>query len=217
MQAFTDLATAAYCPRKLYYRRTHDDYDPPESVTSIQSLAFRYEELLHPDTDLREEPIATTPTAYRSALGCAKARLDRWAELADPPETQVFLRGKDAHGIAHKRLDDPPVPVIVSPGEPPEQGVWEPQGVRATAAAKALAWELETPVERAYLEYPAHGVVRTVRMTTRRKATYRTALRTAESIDGPPPRLRNDARCESCDYRGECGTRTRSLRSRLSR
>ena len=217
MQAFTDLATAAYCPRKLYYRRTNDDGDPPESVAPTRNLAFRYGELLDPDTDLREEPIATTPTAYRSALGSAKARLDRWAELVDPPETRVFLRGKDAHGIAHKLLADPPTPVIVSPGEPPERGVWGPQGVRATAAAKALAWELETPVERAYLEYPAHGVVRAVRMTTRRKATYRKALRTAESIDGPPPRLRNDARCESCEYREECGTRTRSLRSLLSR
>ena len=216
MQAFTDLATAAYCPRKLYYKRTRDGRDPPDSVASVRNLAFRYGDLLDPETDLADEPIAVTPTAYRSALGCSKARIDRWGELVDPAETRAFLRGKDAHGIAHKLLAEPAVPVIVSPGTPPEQGVWEPHGVWATAAAKALSWERETPIERAYVEYPAHGVVRSVRMTTRRKATYRKALRTAASIDGPPPRLRNDSRCETCAYRDECGTETRSLRSRLS-
>jgi len=216
VQAFTDLVTAAYCPRKLYYKRTHDDYDSPDSVGAIRNLAFRYTDLLDPETDLADEPIATTPAAYRSALGSTAERLGRWGELADPPEARTFLCGKDVHGIAHKLLSDPATPVIVSPGEPPEQGVWEPHSVWATAAAKALSWERETPVDRAYVEYPAHGVVRKLRMTTRRKAGYRKALRTASAIDGPPPRLRNDVRCESCAYREECGTKTRSLRSRLS-
>ncbi|QLD88984.1 hypothetical protein HWV07_08045 [Natronomonas salina] len=216
MQSFTDLATAAYCPRKLYYRREHGDYEPPDEVAEIQALAYRYEDLLDPDAGLDDEPIAVTATQYRSNLGSAKARLDRWDELADPPERDVLLEGKDCRGIAHKLIEDPPLPVIVSAGEPPERGVWEPHSVRATAAAKALAWELERPVERAVVEYPAHGIVRPVRLTTRRKATYRRALRIARSIDGPPPRLHDDSRCESCEYRDECGVRTRSLRSRLS-
>lgn len=216
MEAFTDLATAAYCPRKLYYRRLRDEFDVPDRVASIRNLAFRYGELLDPTSDLHAEPIAVTPTDYRSNLGRSKARLDRWADLVDPPETRVFLRGKDANGIAHKLLAEPAVPVIVSPGEPPERGVWEPHAVWATAAAKALSWERGETVKSAYVEYPAHGVVRRVRMTTRRKAVYRKALRTADSIDGPPPRLRNDSRCRSCAYLDECGTKTRSLRSRLS-
>jgi len=216
VEAFTDLATAAYCPRKLYYRRKHGDETPPESVARIRNLAFRYEELLDPSADLTDEPIEATPTQYRSNLGSAKVRLDRWNDLVDPHDTQVFLRGKDANGIAHKLLSDPPAPVIVSSGEPPDRGVWEPHAVRATAAAKALSWERKAPVERPYVEYPAYGIVREVRLTTRKKAKYRRALRTARSLDGPPPRLRNDPRCESCEYRGECGTKTGSLRSRLS-
>ncbi|MFO7925746.1 MAG: CRISPR-associated protein Cas4 [Halobacteriota archaeon] len=216
MQAFTDLATAAYCPRKLYYRRLHDDFEPSENVASIRNLAFRYRELLDPRADLDAEPIATTLTSYRSNLGRVKARLDRWDELVDPPETRALLRGKDANGIAHKLLSNPSAPVIVSPGSPPNEGVWESHSVWATAAAKALSWEQGEMVETAYVEYPAYGVVRHVRMTTRRKAIYRKALRVAESVDGPPPRLRDDSRCEGCAYRGECGTKTRSLRSRLS-
>jgi CRISPR-associated exonuclease Cas4 len=216
VQTFTDLATAAYCPRKLYYRRAHGDFEPPDSVEAVRELAYRYGELLDPETDLSEEPIAVTPTQFRSNLGSAKAALNRWEELAAPPARDVLLEGKDCRGVAHKLLEDPPVAGIVSAGEPPDRGVWEPHAVRATAAAKALAWERQRPVDRAIVEYPAQGVIRPVRLTTRRKAAYRRALRTARSLDGPPPRLRDDSRCDACEYREECGVRTRSLRSRLS-
>jgi CRISPR-associated exonuclease Cas4 len=216
MHAFRDLETAAYCPRKLYYRRKDGAYDPLDAVERVRALAFRYEELLAAETDLRDLPIDVTPTQYRSNLGSAKARIDRWAALADPSERGILLEGKDCRGVAHKVLSDPAVPTVVSAGEPPEQGVWEPQSVRAIAAAKALAWERQEPIERAFVEFPAYGIVRELRLTTRRKAAYRRALRTARTIDGPPPRLENDTRCEACEYRTECGTKTRSLRSRLS-
>jgi CRISPR-associated exonuclease Cas4 len=217
VQSFSDLATAAYCPRKLYYRRKHDDYELPEEAAAIRALATRYDELFDPETDLAAEPVAVTPTQYRSNLGSLRARLDCWEDLVDPPATAVVLEGKDCRGTADKLLSEPqPVPTVVSPGEPPEQGVWQPQSVRATAAAKALAWEREEPIERALVEYPAYGIVREVRLTTRRKAAYRRALRAARSVDGPPPRLDDDARCGACEYRTECGVETASLRSRLS-
>ncbi|PSQ42778.1 hypothetical protein BRD14_04175 [Halobacteriales archaeon SW_5_68_122] len=180
METFTDVATAAYCPRKLYYRRRADDHDAPDEIESVRELAFRYPDLLSSETDLAAEPIAVTPTQYRSNLGRAKARLDCWNRLIDPADRDVLLEGKDCRGIAHKVLETPPRPVVVLAGAPPERGVYESQSVRATAAAKALAWERERPVETALVEYPAHGEIR------------------------------------PCEYREECGTRTRSLRSRLS-
>ena len=216
MQAFTDLATATYCPRKLYYKRDRDGHVQPDEIASIRNLAYRYESILDGRTALGTEPIATAPQNYRSTLESAKERLDRWDALVRPDETRIFVEGKDAHGIVHKLLADPIRPVIVSPGEPPEEGVWKPHSVWATAAAKAVSWEQSEPIERAYLEYPAYGIIRPVRLTTRRKAAYRKALRIANGLDGAPPRLRNDSRCGSCEYSDECGTRTRSLRSRLS-
>lgn len=216
MQTFTDLATAAYCPRQLYYRRRNDDYDPPTEMAKTRQLAFQYEHLLDSETDLTSKPIEVTPIQFRTNLGRAKANFHCWEELANPPQQNVLLDGKDCRGIAHKRLSEPLAPTIVSSGEPPEQGVWKPQSVRAIAAMKALAWEHEVEIDRAFVEYPAYGIVRTVRPTTRKKAAYRRALGVARSIDGPPPRLRNDSRCETCEYRTECGTRRRSLRSRLS-
>jgi len=216
MHAFRDVATAAYCPRKLYYRRRDPEaVDTPEEVAARRRLAFRYEELLDSDPELLAAPIEVTPTQYRSRLGRTKARLDAWEELADPDEREVHLDGRECRGVAHKITAGPPRPSLVFAGEPPEQGVWEPQTVRLVAAAKALAWERETPVETAFAEYPAYGVVRRVPLTTRRKAAYRSALRTAERIDGPPGRVENDAKCAPCEYRDDCGTQTRSLRSLL--
>ena len=214
MSTFADLAAAAYCPRKLYYRRRDDEFEIPETVRAKRRLAFRYPDLADPDSDLASEPIAVTPTQYRANLGCLREH-DAWELLAEPDRTEVLLEGKDARGIAHKVDDSVPTVSLVSAGEPPEEGVWAPQSVRAVAAAKALAWELGESIERAYVEYPTYGRVRTVELTTRKKARYREALARASSIDGPPSRIENDAKCDACEYRSRCGTKTRSLRSLL--
>jgi CRISPR-associated exonuclease Cas4 len=216
MHAFRDVATAAYCPRKLYYRRRQPDSpEIPAQVRRRRELAFRYDTLLTDDETLRTAPIAVTPTQFRSRLGCAKARLDAWDGLADPDERDVLLTGRECRGIAHKVLDGEPTVSLVFAGEPPEQGVWQPQSVRLVAAAKALAWERETAVERVFAEYPAYGVVREVELNTRRRAQYREAVRTADTIDGPPGRVDSDAKCAPCEFSAECGTQTRSLRSLL--
>jgi CRISPR-associated exonuclease Cas4 len=211
--AFADLARAAYCRRQLYHARRDDDRGPPPEVEARRRLAFRYPAVRAggpvPDA------VAVDPETYRERLDRLATR-DDWADLVAPAGRAVRLDGKDCHGVAHKVLDrDPPVPTLVSPGRPPERGVWEPQRVRAVAAAKALAWERGSPVERAFVEYPGYGVIREVVLTTRRKAAYRRALRAVESLDGPPPRLRNRSKCEACDYRSRCGVRTRTLGSLL--
>ena len=119
------------------------------------------------------------------------------------------------HGRAAKVLEDPLAPTLISPGEPPAEGVWKPQSVRAVGVAKALAWEREEPVELAFVEYARYGMIRRVDLTTRRKAAYRRTLRTARAIDGPPPRSGNEAKCQTCEFVAECGAKTRSLRSLL--
>ncbi|RLM76387.1 hypothetical protein [Halorubrum sp. Atlit-26R] len=224
---FSDLARAAYCPRQLYYVRRDDERSVPPKARERIDLAFRYDELVDaPDRVLRQLPLHRSPAAYRRNLDRLGER-EEYDSLVDPASERGFLSGKDCHGTVHKVLEpddwadhpedaepSPPIPTLVSSGEPPENGVWEPQAVRAVGIAKALAWEREREVERALVEYPAVGVVREVRLTIRKKAAYREALRAARSIDGPPPRV-DDDRCNACDYAGECGTRRRSLRSLL--
>lgn len=217
MHTFRDVATAAYCPRKLYYRHRDPaaDREVPDRVRARRDLAFRYPELLDSDPEIQAAPIELTPTQYRSRLGRLRAALDAWEALVDPAGRAVLLEGRECRGVAHKVLDDPPRPSLVFAGEPPEQGVWEPQTVRLVAAAKALAWEREATVETAFAEYPAYGVIREVPLTTRRKATYRSAVRTADAIDGPPSRTPNREKCSPCEYQDQCGVTTRSLRSML--
>jgi CRISPR-associated exonuclease Cas4 len=209
--AFTDLATAAYCPRQLYYRRKHDDFGRSSEAARVCELAYRYPELLDETRELPPD-VAVTPTQFRTNLACASERLDAWDELVDPPARDVLLEGREARGIAHKVLDEPLAPSLVFAGDPPPEGVWQPATVRLVAAAKALSRERETPVERAFAEFPTHGVVREIRLTTRRKALYRRTVRAVEAMDEPPARVANDEKCVPCEYRTECGTRTRSLR-----
>lgn len=215
MHAVSDLSTATYCPRQLYYRRD-DDREVPSSVTDRRDLAFEYDDLLNADdAELALRAIELPPEQYREALRRARERIGPWDELADPAQRDVLLSGRECRGIASKVLEAPLAPSYVSPGAPPEQGVWEPHSVRAVALAKALSWEREEPVETAFVEYPAYGVIRELSLTTRRKAGYRAAIRTIERMDGPPSRLQNSAKCDPCPYRERCGTRTRSLRSLL--
>lgn len=218
MTTFSDLARGAYCLRQLYYARRTEDREPPSRVRDRIALAFRYGELREAsDETLADLPLDRSPAAYRSAIETLRDRPD-WPALAEPSARRVLLDGRDARGIAHKILsavDDGPIPSIVSPGDPPDRGVWEPQRVRAVAAAKALAWERDAPVERALVEYPASGAVRTVRLTTRNRAIYRRTLRAVRGLDGPPPRLDETTKCEPCEYSDRCGVRTRSLRSLL--
>lgn len=215
--AFSELSTAAYCPRKLYYRR-RNEVEVPDEVAERRDLAFRYGDLLSgPDERLADLPLAVGPSAFRANLDRARRRFsDEWSHLRNPADRERLVEGKDCRGIVHKVLPlDPPTPSMVFTGDPPEQGVWEPQSVRAVAAAKALSWESERSVERTFVEYPTHGVVREIGLTTPRKAAYRQAVNAVRSLDGPPPRLRGDAKCKPCEYRSECGVKTRSLKSLL--
>lgn len=218
VHAFSDLAAAAYCPRQAYYRR-EDEVGVPESVTATRALAFRYPSLRDADdAELADTPIAIEPDSVRRRLDDAADRIDAWDALADPPLRNEFVTGRACHGIVHKVLDaDGPVPSMLSAGAPPEQGVWERDAVRAVAAAKALAWETETRIERAFVEYPAHAILREVRITTHRRAAFKRALRAVDALeDDPPPRINDRSKCAACDYREECGVTTRSLRSLLS-
>ncbi|MFH5799430.1 hypothetical protein [Haladaptatus sp. CMAA 1911] len=212
---FSELETAAYCPRKLYYLRG-DELEIPAIVAERRQLAFEYDRLLDAsDSELADLPLEVPPAQFRANLQRA-TEFDAWDRLRSPETREKLVEGKDCRGIVHKVLGgDPPIPSMVFTGTPPETGVWEPQSVRAIAAAKALSWEHERSVEHAFVEYPAHGIVRRLRLSTRRKATYRRVLRAARALDGPPPRLHNRSKCDACEYRAECGVKTRTLRSLL--
>lgn len=217
--ALSDLRTAAYCRRKHYYRRREDDREPPPETDDRRALAFRYPDLLEASDDrLAAEPIAVAPSTYRRRLEGARDRLEgagRWEAIDDPAERDAFVSGKDYRGIVHKVIEEPVEPSIVSVGEPPDRGVWHAQSVHAVATAKALAWDRKERIEAAYVEYPRYGVIRRIDLGARRKAEYRRTLAAVRGLEGVPERTTNRSKCESCEYAGECGVRTRTVRSLL--
>ncbi|GGL47629.1 hypothetical protein [Halocalculus aciditolerans] len=211
--AFSDLALAAYCPRKLYYRRREDSRSEPPVAAQARSLAANYDALRSADPGPYAAALAVAPAVARERLDAAADRLDDFDALADPDESHVLVRGKDCLGRVGKIT--PNAVSVVSHGEPPDDGVWETQSVRAVAAANAVSWREQRRIDTAYVEYPRYGAIRRLSVTGRRSAAYRRALRTVEKIDGPPARLHDDAKCASCEYRATCGVQTRTLRSLL--
>ena len=218
MLSFSALREATYCPRKLYYARRSDDRSVPDEVDAVRALAHRYPAILDgsvSDGTLASMPVDPPPRRYRETLRRTSETCERFDALCAPADRDVLTTGRECRSVVQKVLDDPAEPALVAAGTPPENGVWKPHSVWAVAAAKALAWERREPIERAFVEYPTVGVVRTVELTGRRKADYRRAIRAVEAIDGPPPRLQNRSKCRACEYADSCGVKTRTLRSLL--
>lgn len=210
---FSDLALATYCPRKLYYRRREASRGDPPVAAQARSLAANYGRLRSGEPGTYAAALAVAPQVARERLDRAADRFDAFPDLVDPAESTVLVRGKDALGRVDKIL--PGAVSVVSPGDPPDEGVWKPQSVRAVAAAKAVSWREGEHITTAFVEYPRHGVIRKLALTGRRSAAYRRALRTVRALDGPPARLHDDAKCASCEYQSSCGVKTRTLRSLL--
>ena len=74
---FRDLETAAYCPRKLYYRRRDGAPEIPEAVAKRRALAREYERLLDDDTALLAAPIEPDPATVRERSRSERAAAGR--------------------------------------------------------------------------------------------------------------------------------------------
>lgn len=181
-----------------------------------RALAIRYSDLLAADdADLAAEPIAVDPLEYRRNLEATRARLeeiDRWEAIREPTGQDIYVAGKDCHGIVHKILEELLEPSLVSVGEPPDRGIWHAQSVHAVAAAMAVAWDRQQRIETACVEYPRYGAIRRITLSTRRKAEYRRVLSTVRGMEGGPKRTANRSKCEHCEYAasvasapGRCG------------
>lgn len=214
MQTFSELALGAYCLRKLHYRRQRPSTDK-HSTSDTWDLANRYPELL--TTSVPASRLGTDPETVATNLRRARDRYQTaWPSLLNPQVRDRLIAGVDCRGRVAKVLDtEPQSPTLVSPGRPPENGVWHPHSVKAVAAARALALQSGRQIDRAFLEYPKHGVIRAVHMTTRRVTEYRRTLKAVKNLRTPPARTDNASKCQSCEYQEDCGVQSRSLRSML--
>lgn len=210
MPTFSELAQAAYCLRKLHHNRV-DGWEATHDGTTPDRLSHRYDELL--DCRVPEEALDLDPATVAANLERTRERFpDAWPSLRSPAETGVFLRSRVCRGYANKVLDtDPPVPTFASSGHPPSEGVWRPHAVRAVAIGLALAWDRGQAIERVFVEYPAHGMVRQVPLSERRQATYQRVLRAVDRMSESPPRTEDASKCRRCEYEDRCGSRSSFL------
>lgn len=215
MPTVSALSLGAYCLRKLHYRQ-ECGWDDGADQTTTRSLASKYPALL--SGRVPRNRLGSNPDSVAAALRGSRDRLPAvWPTLRDTAPSRNRLQGQDCSGIAARVIDtDPPVPTFLSSGQPPAEGVWHRHSVRAVGLAKALAWERHCTVARTLVEYPRFGVIRSVPLTGRRRAAFRRVLRAVKTMDDPPSRTDDTAKCESCEFRDRCGVRSRSLRSRLT-
>jgi CRISPR-associated exonuclease Cas4 len=212
---FAALAQAAYCPRKLFYRR-EEGRAGPAPPGEPDRLARRYPDLLAEAVD--PDRLGAAPRTVAGSLATARETFPMvWPGLLDPAEENVELAGRDCTGRVSKLIETtPPTVTIATGGRPPSHGVWHHQSVRAVAAGLALAQTRTISVDRVLIEYPRYGVIRAVPMTAPRRAAYRRTLAAVRTLERPPPRTDNTAKCRTCEYRDTCGVPARSLRSLLS-
>ena len=106
MHSFRAVETAAYCPRKLYYRKRSPAEETPEAVTRLRDLASAYETVLADERALQSAPIEVTPTQFRTQIGRARARLttEEWNALCTPVARDILLTGRECRGRIHKLL-----------------------------------------------------------------------------------------------------------------
>lgn len=169
-----ELKAATYCPDRDQYR-TGDAVasDHPEER---RSLAFRYPQLVTAEKPLLAElPIGVPPGTYRHRLRQLRSR-SVWSQLTDPADTDRPFETRDCHGTVPKVLESPTRPVLVSASRPPAHGVWRAQEVAAVAATAGLQADREETVDRAVIEYPGHGVVRSISITPHHRRRYQQAL-----------------------------------------
>lgn len=205
MQTFSELSQAAYCLRKLHYRRG-DGWEATHEGITPDRLSHRYDELL--DCRVPREVLSRDPATVAANLERTREAFpELWPSLLSPQEIGVYLNGPAGRGYVNKVLDtDPPVPTFASGGRPPSTGVWRPHAVRAVAIGRALARQRNRSLQRVLVEYPRHGIVRAVRLSERRLAMYRRVRRAVSEMGDSPPRTDNPSKCRSCEYEARCGS-----------
>ncbi len=112
-------------------------------------------------------------------------------------------------------LDGAPVPVIVSPSQPPQNGVYASDRIRLAAYAMLVSEKYDTSCTRGAVEYVAGWSLRLaeIRYEDKRKALY-ARNRIIEMDRGRMPEAVRGKWCGACGHSDACGVKP-SLLSRL--
>ncbi|MDY6775783.1 MAG: Dna2/Cas4 domain-containing protein [Halobacteria archaeon] len=241
--SLSEIRQAAYCPRQFYFDLrldSHDDLTLSPVYFVLKEIAYRYGDFIEDPRRATEKAVDLAEYDYgaeipsdildsegidveevRSRLRQTRTDSGFWDEIESPRHEETYIdAGSETqiHGTLDKvvSVDGSLRPSVVKTGTPPRNGVWEPQRVEATAAARLVESEFGQDVGTAYVEYPRHGVVRETTVSRRYERRLDSVLDSLrEAVDGEAPsKTSNTNRCEPCDYSSKCSRKT-SLLSRL--
>lgn len=221
----SEVRRAVYCGRQAYYESRRDACRVPSPETRVlREVAYVYPTLVESPEEALRHAEETAGVSVSLDLTDAADKLaevrdknpERWEAVAYPDREEHHFEGESLRGTVDKlSFDGGALVSLVKTGTPPRNGVWGSERVEA-AAFKRLVSRIHD-VGGVVFEYPRVGALRRVDVGRDDVRALERALETLEDIkeDVPPSRTDNRSKCESCDFREECGVKTKSVLTRL--
>jgi CRISPR-associated exonuclease Cas4 len=226
MRHVSEVRRAVYCGRQAYYESKRDACRLPSPETRVlRELAYLYPVVVNsPEDALRQAQetagVSVSLDVAGAADALAEAREDDptlWDTVARPDREERYFENGCLCGTVDKLSfgDDGAVFSLVKTGTPPADGVWSSERVEVAAVRRLVSETHE--VSHAVVEYPRAGALRRVDVGRDDERALERALETLDEIEEgiPPSRTDNRSKCESCDFRKECGVETKSVLTRL--
>lgn len=150
---------------------------------------------------------------------------DLWDVVAYPDREERYVENDRLRGTVDKlsfssgedeeENEDSVVISLVKTGAPPADSVWSSERVEAAALRELVSTNGD--VSCVVVEYPRVGALRRVEVGRDDERALERAIETLEEIEKgvPPSRTDNRKKCESCDFKQECGVKTKSVLTRL--
>lgn len=222
----SEVRRSTYCGRQAYYESQREACRIPSPETRVlREVAHIYPLVIDSPADALRRAERRTGVSVPLDLTDAADALaeereenpERWEAVAHPDREERYFEGEDLHGAVDKLSfgGDGVLVSVVKTGTPPRNGVWGSERVEAAAVRRMVSREHE--FGGVVFEYPRVGALRRVELGRDDVRALERALETLDGIENgvPPSRTDNRSKCESCDFREECGVKTKSVLTRL--
>ena len=228
----SEVRNAVYCGRQAYYESKREACRLPSPETRVlRELAYLYPTVIEsPEKALRRAQETAGVSVSLDLSGAADTlsgtRNDDptlWDAVARPDREERYLKNGRLCGTVDKLSfrdgedgeRDSVVASLVKTGTPPANGVWSSERVEAAAIHELVSTNHD--VSFVVVEYPRVGELRCVEVGRDDERALERAIETLEEIEEgvPPSRTDNRSKCESCDFKEECGVKTKSVLTRL--
>ena len=224
----SEVRRAIYCGRQAYYESQREACRIPSPETRVlREVAYLYPTVVEsPEDALRRAEETAGVSTSLDMSEAAEALADEreknpglWEAVAHPDREERYFEGNSLRGTVEKLSfgDDGEgvLASVVKTGTPPPNGVWRSERAEAAAVRRMVSREYD--LRGVVFEYPRVGALRRVEVGRDDARTLERALERLEDIEKgvPPSRTENRNKCESCEFKDECGVKTKSVLTRL--